>query len=93
MGLIPCLQCRRHVRAQATGCPFCGALVGLATAATLVLAGCGGTTKTATPPAPEPAVTADAGVVATPGDAAETPAPPEDREPQVQPLYGIDFER
>lgn len=144
MALVPCTKCRRHIRVQMSGCPFCGAVNGgavtglasIAAAASLVVAACG---PTASPPAetpapvsapptrtdraPEPAPTPeetdggaqlaqpapetapDAGVappvlveegsgrVRPTPTPTPTPPPRRPREPEAQPLYGVDYER
>gem|GEM_PF-5765145 len=76
MALVPCAKCRRHIRVQMSGCPFCGAVNGLASmaaAASLVVAACG---PTASPP-----VEISAPVSARPTDTEPapelTPAPEE----------------
>jgi hypothetical protein len=137
MALVPCSKCRRHIRVQMSGCPFCGAVNGLASmaaAASLVVAACGPTasppTQTPAPvsapttspePVPEPTpeeidgggqlvqpapeAAPDAGeappVLVEEGNGrprpqpTPTPAPPprRPREPEAQPLYGVDYER
>lgn len=100
MGLIPCISCQRHVRAEEQGCPFCGATLaarggGLTAAAitagaALALAGCGSKAPPAAePPGNEIGETApDAGA----GDVEPTPDPePPDRGGEMQPLYGVDM--
>jgi predicted small lipoprotein YifL len=93
MGLIPCPTCRRHVRLEENACPFCGnaapigGFAAIAAAAALALAGCGGKSKTETPPENkgDPAeVTPDAGVD-------EPPPDDPDRGGDIQPEYGVDI--
>lgn len=96
MGLIPCTSCQRHVRIEEKACPFCGTtraslsgVAGLAAAAALALAGCGGKSAPAT--AEPPGNEDDGEVVASPDAGPELPPDDDwDRGGDVQPLYGVD---
>ena len=101
MALIPCPTCKRHLRpTDRVACPFCGAragLVGVAAAVGIALSGCGPKPEAQAPLANEGDVQpgeADASVPpadpAEPTDPGDPAPPPPDREPPVQPLYGVD---
>ena len=95
MGLTPCSNCQRHLRADEKACPFCGVkapiggFAAVAAAAALALAGCGGKS---TPPAAPPENEGDDVAQPDAGVTDDQPPPDDDydRGGTVQPLYGVD---
>lgn len=96
MSLTPCPHCARHVRAPATACPFCGAVVALSPrakvalprlgraalfAASTTLAACGSSS-------PPPEERADEGGTGGESTDPSTPGPGEESPGGVVALYG-----